>query len=269
MKEIFLNLIEKYYYEFYLRQWKENQELMAIGKYCTTDEEFIEKMTKKCPKCKTPIQKDGGCNFMKCARCGYEFCWVCGSDWRTHRDHFVCNKYDKQFQGSGDLDDIKDPITKKGVKITDKKFTMPPMKYEDRANFARWNHYFRRFQAHRDAQRLEGKNRDKFRQNIVKHLIDVPPQTANQLIDRVFRAIDLARSVLMWSYPTAYLMDMHSKAFHMFEINQSNLELSNEKLVGLVERYSGQNYKEFEKFANMNEKAADVLLREIDNFSPQ
>lgn len=38
---------------------------------------------KKCPMCKMPTFKDGGCNYMKCSdsepksTCPCEWCWVC------------------------------------------------------------------------------------------------------------------------------------------------------------------------------------------------
>jgi len=52
--------------------------------------------TKDCPKCRHPIEKNQGCNFMKCRHpgCEFEFCWLCLADWKTHNDHFKCNKYD-------------------------------------------------------------------------------------------------------------------------------------------------------------------------------
>eukprot|EP00004_Rigifila_ramosa_P012203 TRINITY_DN2630_c0_g1_i1.p1 TRINITY_DN2630_c0_g1~~TRINITY_DN2630_c0_g1_i1.p1 ORF type:complete len:339 (-),score=33.99 TRINITY_DN2630_c0_g1_i1:53-967(-) len=38
---------------------------------------WISKYTKDCPRCATPIFKDGGCNSMICQACGHEFCWMC------------------------------------------------------------------------------------------------------------------------------------------------------------------------------------------------
>ncbi len=32
---------------------------------------------KACPKCKTDLEKNGGCNHMTCPRCRTHMCWVC------------------------------------------------------------------------------------------------------------------------------------------------------------------------------------------------
>ena len=41
-------------------------------------EQMLQKMgIKKCQKCKTPIQKDGGCNHVTCLKCHSHICWKC------------------------------------------------------------------------------------------------------------------------------------------------------------------------------------------------
>ena len=48
---------------------------------------------KKCPKCKTPIEKNQGCNHMECSQCRSHMCWLClqmfptGSDVYDHQRH--------------------------------------------------------------------------------------------------------------------------------------------------------------------------------------
>lgn len=39
-----------------------------------------------CPNCKTPIEKNGGCNHMTC-KCGTHFCWLCNADITKERHH--------------------------------------------------------------------------------------------------------------------------------------------------------------------------------------
>ena len=41
---------------------------------------WIESHTSPCPKCSFRITKNGGCNHMRCGKCSYYFCWICGQD---------------------------------------------------------------------------------------------------------------------------------------------------------------------------------------------
>ncbi|ETV84843.1 hypothetical protein, variant [Aphanomyces astaci] len=40
----------------------------------------ISQIAKFCPGCKSPVEKSGGCNQMKCITCGINFCWLCGQE---------------------------------------------------------------------------------------------------------------------------------------------------------------------------------------------
>lgn len=54
--------------------------------------------TKGCPKCAVHVEKNGGCNHMTCAKCSYEWCWMCGKVWKGHDDFYACARYDKAQQ---------------------------------------------------------------------------------------------------------------------------------------------------------------------------
>ncbi|XP_063163842.1 E3 ubiquitin-protein ligase parkin isoform X1 [Candoia aspera] len=45
--------------------------------------ETIKRITKPCPKCHVPVEKDGGCMHMKCPQpqCKFEWCWKCSLEW--------------------------------------------------------------------------------------------------------------------------------------------------------------------------------------------
>ncbi|CAG9320419.1 unnamed protein product [Blepharisma stoltei] len=43
-----------------------------------------ELWVKHCPKCGSPIEKNGGCYHMTCVNCAYEFCWDCLQPYRNH-----------------------------------------------------------------------------------------------------------------------------------------------------------------------------------------
>ncbi|XP_078595605.1 uncharacterized protein LOC144872857 isoform X2 [Branchiostoma floridae x Branchiostoma japonicum] len=50
-------------------------------------------MTKKCPSCNHPMEKNGGCPHMNCI-CGTSFCWTCGQEYQLHYKNgtFTCPK---------------------------------------------------------------------------------------------------------------------------------------------------------------------------------
>ena len=41
----------------------------------------IKVMSKPCPKCRSPTERDGGCMHMECTRCNFQWCWICQSKW--------------------------------------------------------------------------------------------------------------------------------------------------------------------------------------------
>ena len=43
-------------------------------------------VVKRCPSCKKKVEKDGGCNHMRCIACSYEFCWICLREYE--RNHY-------------------------------------------------------------------------------------------------------------------------------------------------------------------------------------
>lgn len=61
------------------RKAKENDE---------TFEKWKNENTKNCPQCQTVIQRDGGCNTIRCSRCEHAFCWYCLGAY--DHQHHVC-----------------------------------------------------------------------------------------------------------------------------------------------------------------------------------
>jgi len=79
---------------FIVSRWSENWS----GDEDQSDK-WIKLFTKPCPKCKTPIEKNGGCLYMKCTynKCMYEFCYYCMSgECLNHAfDKRQCTKFNK------------------------------------------------------------------------------------------------------------------------------------------------------------------------------
>ena len=51
---------------------------------------WVQKNTTPCPRCNFPINKNGGCNHVRCSKCSYYFCWICGGD-GTKCGSFSCH----------------------------------------------------------------------------------------------------------------------------------------------------------------------------------
>lgn len=41
------------------------------------DQALVAKTCRACPGCSSPIEKNDGCNTLRCVRCGTAFCWLC------------------------------------------------------------------------------------------------------------------------------------------------------------------------------------------------
>jgi len=41
-----------------------------------------------CPSCKVMIVKSEGCKFMECAKCRFQFCWLCLSEFYTEYHYY-------------------------------------------------------------------------------------------------------------------------------------------------------------------------------------
>jgi len=49
----------------------------VLGNSTSTNDLWMSQFSRPCPKCKAPIEKNGGCNHMACTRCKTHFCWAC------------------------------------------------------------------------------------------------------------------------------------------------------------------------------------------------
>ncbi|XP_042207502.1 E3 ubiquitin-protein ligase RNF14-like [Homarus americanus] len=74
---------------------------------------YLEKNSKKCPRCQAKIEKIDGCNKMTCQRCSIYFCWLCmcmlnkARPYEHYNDpHSPC--FNSLFAGMAEDDDIWD-----------------------------------------------------------------------------------------------------------------------------------------------------------------
>lgn len=65
---------------------------------------------RRCARCGTGVQKSSGCNKLKC-RCGYRFCYVCGSENAQCLHTPFFHGFIDNLTGYGDFSDLNDKIS--------------------------------------------------------------------------------------------------------------------------------------------------------------
>lgn len=224
-----------------LPKWRE------IAKEENAELKWIKENTKACPKCHERIQRDGGCTYIKCPKCNYEFCYVCGGPFPAHQNHNAsCTVY-------RDYDNV----------------ALPSNVDMDRLSF-----YLTRFLSNKVSHENEVKQREE-RQNVLVNIFhedyDVPYERLDindsiKLSEEIFNAIDEARSVLMWSYPHAFFLSQGSSELKLFENAQQNLSCALENLVNAVENKeyyeSPRNYRQM---TNLLKSYTRSLLLHVTN----
>ncbi|KAJ2707328.1 hypothetical protein FB645_000839 [Coemansia sp. IMI 203386] len=183
---------------------------------CRDDSEtssWIKVNTKECTKCRSTIEKNGGCNHMTCRECRYEFCWVCMGPWSEHGQHFYsCNRFNEESSK-----DARDSVS------------------ETRAQLERYIHYFTRYNNHEQSAKLARKllattekNMEQLQRELTLSWIEV------QFLSDAVDVLSVCRSTLKWTYVLAFYMKPDNQMI-IFENNQSDLEMATEQLNDLVE----------------------------------
>ncbi|KAI6192251.1 RBR-type E3 ubiquitin transferase [Aphelenchoides bicaudatus] len=164
---------------------------------------WINQNSKKCPLCKAPIEKSGGCNHMTCriTSCRHEFCWLCLEPWRHHR---ACNQF---------TENRADPMS---------------------ADLQAYVHYNDRYTAHRNSLKFE-ENLNQVVEEKIRHLQDLYQFTYGQIkfLRTAVSTLAECRRTLMYTYPFAFFIRSNNQKI-IFEDNQQKLEFLTEELRQLI-----------------------------------
>ena len=162
---------------------------------------WLKKNSKPCPSCHVPIEKNTGCNHIKCTRCDFDFCWLCLAPLQTHMEPHACNRYDP----SSNVEDDED----------------------HRALF-----YTERHQAHDEAEEFSKdqiKNTEDLSDEVSKKLWFLSQEYFDAHISALRTLIE-ARHFLKHSYIAAWAIRDQTEKRDVFGGQQAALEMVTERL---------------------------------------
>jgi len=213
--------------------------------------------TKKCPQCRSPIEKNGGCMHMTCRKnaggCGFEFCWLCRGPWSDHGSHtggyYNCNKYDKS--NAKDEDSRAENV---------------------KTELEHYMFYFHRYESHKNAMKIADEQRkgaDK-KGTALMEKFDVRAADTKFLLEATEQLIN-NRRVLQWSYVYGYYLDQDKSRVNeknLYVYLQEDLEKHTNYLSELYERPTEKiaDYQAFVKWKEEVTNYTRVCQRFLQNF---
>lgn len=223
-------------------QWQEWQRKIAevkpeeLNTACAGSEDaanclWLVTNSKPCPNCKSPIQKNEGCNHMKCSKCKFDFCWVCQESWKKHSSatggYFRCNR----FEAVRKADEKQGTLLHEAIE-----------KSSEVQQVSKFVHYYTRFRNHENSQKMEEPLlfSVKRKMEVLASSLGITKEEAieksTKFIEDGVRELLKARRVLCGSYAYGYYLEDDGHNKHIFEFMQNELEETTEKLSEMIAR---------------------------------
>jgi ariadne-1 len=211
--------------------------------------------TKRCPQCRSPIEKNGGCMHMTCRKtaggCGHEFCWLCRGPWTEHGSatggFYSCNKYD---QSTAKNDDMKAA--------------------EAKSDLEHYMFYYHRFDSHKRARKIAEEQQKGVgaREEGIAKKFDIRTTDTKFLAEAVEMVIQ-CRKVLEYSYVYGFHLPKTCKERLLFEYLQEDVEKYTNHLSTLFEMPLDKivDYHQFVSWREDVSNYTRVTMKFLENFS--
>jgi ariadne-1 len=150
--------------------------------------------TKLCPKCRSAIEKNTGCNHMTCP-CGHHFCWICFKPAGT-RGHYSCpnDTYRPQRNAAAAAVESKEEATKRQARESLNRYLF---------HYERWAGNLKSLEkARQDMNKLEASELEE-----MAAVVGADAVTELAFVTEAYEEIVHGRRVLRWAHAYGYYLD--------------------------------------------------------------
>ncbi|XP_050544960.1 ankyrin repeat and IBR domain-containing protein 1-like isoform X2 [Daktulosphaira vitifoliae] len=184
--------------------------------------------SKPCPNCNSPIQKNEGCNHMKCTKCKFEFCWVCQDSWKKHGSatggFFRCNRATAACKAD----------ERRGLLLKEAQ-----QKNKQSLELSKFLHFYTKFKKHEVTRHMEELFVEivKKRRAALAIALNIPEDDERtKFVEDAVVEVQKAKRVLCASYVYGFYMQNSAYNKNILEFMQNEVEDVTEKLAGMVLR---------------------------------
>lgn len=234
-----------------LMEWKEK---------CEDESEtanWVLSNTKPCPKCRSRIEKNQGCNHMTCQQCKHEFCWICSGDWGDHGantgGYYNCNKYAEDKNNEDDQSDAA----------------------RAKRELDCYLHYYKRYVAHQEAQKFAKRSlrETEEKMTLLQDSNDNSTWTDVEFLNNANELLVECRRVLKYTYTYSYYMIGGKKSSSSdaqgveTETSKSKEDEAATKIIEMQKDRFEHHQEMLERFTENLHEMTEKKIEEIDRVS--